>query len=136
MPLRKIKLLVVENKVEVRNYLLRVLVKLTLVESLRWVSSGEEAVNHYRHIRPDIILIGETSAGVMSGLETARWIREQNSAIRILIASSQIRAAFIAAGTGLFIDGHISVTASPSTFEDVIRVIMHDRLLTDMQNMN
>jgi two-component system, chemotaxis family, chemotaxis protein CheY len=49
-------------------------------------SNGEECVSIYAGLKPDIIIIDVFLTG-MNALETARIIREQNSAINIVICS-------------------------------------------------
>src|SRR5690349_19804179 len=58
------------------------------VEIIAHVISGEDAINHYAQLAPDVILVDIITEGI-TGLETARWIKEQSPSIKIILLSTQ-----------------------------------------------
>jgi len=51
-------------------------------------SEGQEACEKARNLRPDVILLDNSMPGV-SGYETARLIRQENSRVKILMLSQE-----------------------------------------------
>jgi DNA-binding NarL/FixJ family response regulator len=52
-------------------------------------SSGEEAVNFVSENPPDVFLLDIVMAG-MTGIEAARWIKEQTPQVKIILISSEV----------------------------------------------
>ncbi|MGD0129133.1 MAG: response regulator transcription factor [Terriglobia bacterium] len=75
------------------NHSIRQAIRSFLQEQQGWEVCGEaaggpEACEKARDLRPDLILLDNRMPGV-SGFETARLIRQENSQVKILILSHQ-----------------------------------------------
>lgn len=89
------------------------------------VKSGVEAMSQYRNMDPDIIFM-DMILNDMTGLEAARWIREQTKKIRIVLFSFELRLEFLLAGIDLGINGYLQKNADKETIENAIRALKQD----------
>lgn len=92
------------------------------VEIVGNVKSGVEVMSQYRNVDPDIIFMDMILCD-MTGLEAARWIREQTKKIRIVLFSYELRLEFLVAGIDLGINGYLRKNASREVIENAIRVL-------------
>jgi DNA-binding NarL/FixJ family response regulator len=87
------------------------------------VSSGEEALNLYPSFKPDIILIYMVMPG-MSGLETARWIKEQGERTPIILISEYIQEIFLLAAMDMKLQSYLTVNVSSSIIEHALHKLI------------
>lgn len=92
------------------------------VESVVWVPSGEEALGVYRILQPDLILMDIIQEG-MTGIESARTIREQDGKVRIVLVSESFNHEFLFVARESKLDGYIIRTYDPDVLKHVLENI-------------
>ena len=80
----KIRVLIVDDHVIVREGLHALLEAQPDIEVVGEATDGEEAVNKTREVQPDIVLMDITMPG-MNGLEATRHIRQHSPDVKILV---------------------------------------------------
>jgi DNA-binding NarL/FixJ family response regulator len=86
------------------------------------VSSGEEAVNLAEELRPNVILMDIMMRG-MTGIEAARWIKERDNAIKIILVSMEVNKELIAAGIKSGVDGYLHKDSEKDVLVEAIRTV-------------
>jgi DNA-binding NarL/FixJ family response regulator len=87
------------------------------------IETAEKAIDAYQGINPDIIFIDAHLEG-MSGFEVARFIKEQNSKIKIIILSEEFNLNFLRLTIDLKLEGY-----APKNFgKDSFKSMVHDVL--------
>jgi len=82
------RILLVDDNDRVRQAIRRFLQEMTEWEVCGEASGGPQACDRARELRPDLILLDNNMPGV-SGFDTARLIRQENSQVKILILSQE-----------------------------------------------
>lgn len=118
-----VKVLLVDDHTILRDGIASILNQIEGIEVVGGLSSGEEAVNEFATYHPDVILMDVMMRG-MTGLEATRWIKEQNSTIKIIIISSEIKKEFVSAGIKCGIDGYLPKDVDKATLVEAIRSVM------------
>ncbi len=85
-------------------------------------SSGEEAINLTNELNPDILLMDILMQG-MSGIEAARWIKEQNPNVKIILLSSEINEETVTRAVKAGVDGYLPKDTSRRTLLDAIEKV-------------
>lgn len=94
-------------------------------------ASGEEALGLVRELSPHVVLMDIVMKG-MNGIEATRWIKEQNSATKVILISTEVKKEFVSAGIKSGIDGYIPKDVSKETlFEAIQKVCNGERYFTD-----
>jgi DNA-binding NarL/FixJ family response regulator len=83
----QIKVLLADDHTILRDGIASLLSEAEEITIVGGVSSGEEVVNRFKEFAPHVILM-DIMMGGMNGLEATRWIKEQDSQIKIIIVSS------------------------------------------------
>ena len=86
------------------------------------VSSGEEAVNLAEELHPNVILMDIMMRG-MTGIEAARWIKERDSKIKIILVSMEVNKDLIASGIKSGVDGYLHKDSEKEVLVDAIRAV-------------
>ena len=86
----KIKVLIVDDHRLLRDGLAALLSQADDIDIVGSVPSGEEAVSVSPSLKPDVILMDIMMSG-MTGIEATRWIKEQDSNIKVILISSEIK---------------------------------------------
>ena len=86
-------------------------------------SSGEEAVTLLTTHSPNVFLMDILMRG-MNGIETTRWIKEQEPETKIILLSSEVNKDFIAAGIKAGINGYLPKDSTKETLIAAIRAVM------------
>jgi DNA-binding NarL/FixJ family response regulator len=121
--MNKIKVLLVDDHTLMRDGLASILYKTEDIVVVGTPSSGEEAINMTRDIKPDVVLMDIIMKG-MTGIEAARWIKEQDSSIKIILISMEVKKEFISAGIKAGIDGYLHKDSDKETLIEAIRAVM------------
>jgi len=121
-----IRVLLVDDHTLVREGVASLLRAAKDIEVVGGLSSGEEAVNTFATYKPNVILI-DIMMGGMNGLEATRWIKEQDSSIKIIIISSEIKKEFVAAGIKCGIDGYLPKDVDQATLIEAVRTVMQNK---------
>lgn len=117
-----INVLLVDDHTILRDGLASLLNQVEGIKVVGGVSSGEEAVNSLKTFNPDIILMDIMMTG-MTGLEATRWIKEQDSKIKIIIISSEVKKELVSEGIKCGIDGYLPKNVDKATLIDAIRSV-------------
>jgi DNA-binding NarL/FixJ family response regulator len=120
---KEIKVLVVDDHTILRDALTSMLNQIEGIKVVGGISSGEEAVNTFKTFAPDIILMDIVMGSGMTGIEATRWIKEQQSDIKIIIISSEIKKEFVSAGIKCGIDGYLPKDTDKGTLIEAIRTV-------------
>jgi DNA-binding NarL/FixJ family response regulator len=120
---KEIKILVVDDHTILREAMTSMLNQIEGIKVVGGISSGEEAVNLFKTFNPDIILMDIIMGGGMTGLEATRWIKEQDSNMKIIIISSEIKKEFVSTGIKCGIDGYLPKDTDKATLIEAIRAV-------------
>lgn len=87
------------------------------------VGSGEEAVNIANDLSPDVFLMDIVMRG-MTGIESARWIKDQNPQTKIILISGEVNKDYISEGIKMGIDGYLPKDTDKETLIDAINMVV------------
>jgi DNA-binding NarL/FixJ family response regulator len=103
-----------------------------ILKSISWVkiccivTSGTEAINRYAEAKPDIIFSDVVLRG-MSGLETARFIKEQSPLMKIVICSSKFETQFLLAVLSMRFDGYLPGYGNKTVIAETIKGVLKNK---------
>ncbi|MEX2234203.1 MAG: response regulator transcription factor [Cyclobacteriaceae bacterium] len=118
----KIKVLIVDDHRLLRDGLAALLGQADDIEIVGSVPSGEEAISIFPSLKPDIILM-DIMMGGMTGIEATRWIKEQDSNIKVILISSEIKKELVTAGIQCGIDGYLPKDVDFNVLHEAIRTV-------------
>ncbi|HYC86065.1 MAG TPA: response regulator transcription factor [Chryseosolibacter sp.] len=118
----KIKVLLVDDHTILRDGIASILSHVEGIQVVGGLSSGEDAVNSFKLYDPNVILM-DILMGGMTGLEATRWIKEQDSGIKVIIISSEIKKEFVSMGIKCGIDGYLPKDVDKETLVTAIRAV-------------
>jgi DNA-binding NarL/FixJ family response regulator len=102
----KTRVLIVDDHRLLRDGLAALLGQADDIEIVGSVPSGEEAISVFPSLKPDIILM-DIMMGGMTGIEATRWIKEQDTNVKVILISSEIKKELVTAGIQCGIDGYL-----------------------------
>src|SRR5687768_10570732 len=102
----KIKIIIADDHRLVREGMEAILSGVQEIEIAGLASSGEEAINLARSHRPDVVLMDILMPG-MNGIEAARWIKEIDQAIRVILVTMEVSKDYVSAGIKSGVDGYL-----------------------------
>lgn len=120
--MNKIKILVADDHQLVRDGIEAMIADVQDMQIVGMVSSGEEAINAARTHHPDVVLLDIIMPG-MNGIEAARWIKEIDDAIRIILVTMEISKEYVSAGIKSGVDGYLPKDTSKATLMEAIRAV-------------
>jgi len=120
---KKIRILIADDHGLMRQGLISLLEGETNIEIVGSVDSGESAVNIANAKSPDLILMDIVMRG-MTGIEATRWIKENNSTIKIILISSEMSKDYITTGIKSGIDGYLPKDSDKETLMKAIYTVM------------
>jgi DNA-binding NarL/FixJ family response regulator len=120
------RILLVDDHTLVREGIASLLRSVDGIEVVGGLSSGEQAVNEFANYKPNVILI-DIMMGGMTGLEATRWIKEQDSSVKVIIISSEIKKEFVSAGIKCGIDGYLPKDVDKATLVEAIQSVMQNK---------
>ncbi|MGC1240694.1 MAG: response regulator transcription factor [Chryseosolibacter sp.] len=118
----KIKILITEDHQLVREGIETMLAGVPDIEVIGAVASGEEAINLARSNKPDVVLMDILMPG-MTGIEAARWIKEIEDSIRVIMVTVEISKEYVSAAIKSGVDGYLPKNVSKSILLDAIRSV-------------
>lgn len=118
----KIRVLIVDDHRLLRDGLEALLNQAKDIEVVGSVASGEEAISIFPNVKPDVILM-DIMMGGMTGIEATRWIKEQDSRVRVILISSEIKKELVTAGIQCGIDGYLPKDVDLAVLGDAIRTV-------------
>jgi len=116
-----IRVMIVDDHRLLRDGLAALLSQMDDIEIVGSIGSGEEAINAFPNLKPDVILM-DIMMGGMTGIEATRWIKEQHKSVRVILISSEIRKDLVEAGIQCGVDGYLP--------KDVDINVLHQAILT------
>lgn len=122
----QVRILLVDDHTILRDGIATILKDVEGIEVVGGLSSGEEAVSKFADFAPDVILMDVMMKG-MTGLEATRWIKEQDSRVKIIIITSEIKKEFVSMGIKCGIDGYLSKDIDKNTLIEAIREVMQGK---------
>ena len=117
-----IKVLIVDDHRLLRDGLAALLKQAPDIQIVGSVPSGEEAINIFPTLRPDVILM-DIMMGGMTGIEATRWVKEQDSHVKVILISSEIKKELVTAGIQCGIDGYLPKDVDFNVLCDAIRTV-------------
>lgn len=117
-----IKVLIVDDHRLLRDGLAALLKQAPDIEIVGSVPSGEEAINMFPTLRPDVILM-DIMMGGMTGIEATRWVKEQDSHVKVILISSEIKKELVTAGIQCGIDGYLPKDVDFNVLCEAIRTV-------------
>jgi DNA-binding NarL/FixJ family response regulator len=118
----KTRVLIVDDHRLLRDGLAALLGQAEDIQVVGSVPSGEEAISIFPSLKPDIILM-DIMMGGMTGIEATRWIKEQDSQVKVILISSEIKKELVTAGIQCGIDGYLPKDVDLSTLREAIRTV-------------
>lgn len=124
MPIQsKIRVAIVDDHGLLRQGIHSMLQGIDQIEVIAAASSGEEAVTLLSTHNPDVYLMDIMMRG-MTGIEAARWIREQKPEIKIILISGEVNKEYIAAGIKAGVNGYLPKDSNRDTLIQAIQSVM------------
>ena len=120
--MNKIKVLIADDHQLVREGIQSMLSAADDIEVIGLVPSGEEAINATRANPANVVLMDIIMPG-MSGIEAARWIKEANSAVRVIIVTMEISKEYVSAAIKSGVDGYLPKDIGKETLLEAIRSV-------------
>jgi DNA-binding NarL/FixJ family response regulator len=118
----KTKVLIVDDHRLLRDGLAALLRAADDIEIVGSVPSGEEAISIFPSLQPDVILM-DIMMGGMTGIEATRWIKEQDSSVKVILISSEIKKELVTAGIQCGIDGYLPKDVDLDILREAIRTV-------------
>lgn len=118
----KIKILIADDHRLVREGVEAILSGVQEIEIIGVVASGEEAINLARSNRPNVVLMDILMPG-MNGIEAARWIKEIDPTIRIILVTMEVSKDYVSAGIKSGVDGYLPKDVSKKILLEAIRTV-------------
>lgn len=123
MSSERIKVVLVDDHTLMRDALAHTLQQHDEIQIIASLPSGEEMVNKFKVLQPDLILMDIVMKG-MTGIEATRWIKERNSSVKIILLSSEIKKEFVTAGIQAGIDGYLPKDVEKEILMKAIHAVM------------
>jgi DNA-binding NarL/FixJ family response regulator len=122
MVMEKIKILIADDHQLIREGIEAMVLGTPDMEVVGLVNSGEAAINVARLQKPDVVLL-DIVMPAMNGIEAARWIKEMDKSIRIILITMEISKAFVSEGIKAGVDGYLPKDISKRILMDAIRTV-------------
>jgi DNA-binding NarL/FixJ family response regulator len=90
------------------------------------INSGEELINEYDRLNPDLIFLDAVMWGI-SGFEIARLIKEQNKSVKIIICSSKFEREFLLAVLSLKLDGYLPGYGNEEVIRETLQTVVNNK---------
>ena len=104
--MNKIKILITDDHQLVREGIEAMFAGVSDIEVIGLAANGEDAINLAREHKPDVVLMDIVMPG-MNGIEAARWIKEIDNDIRIIILTMEISKDYVSAAIKSSVDGYL-----------------------------
>jgi DNA-binding NarL/FixJ family response regulator len=118
----KIKVLLADDHKLIRDGIEAMLLNTDDIQVIGSVSSGEEAINEARQNKPDVILM-DILMGGMTGVEATRWVKEFDTAVKVILVTMEISKDYVSAGIKSGVDGYLPKDIDKETLLEAIRTV-------------
>ena len=119
----RIKVVLVDDHTLLRDALAHTLQQHDEIQIVGSLPSGEDMVNKFKVLQPDLIIMDIVMKG-MTGIEATRWIKERNSSVKIILLSSEVKKEFVTAGIQAGIDGYLPKDVEKDILMKAIHSVM------------
>jgi len=123
---KTIQVLVAGSESKPFKEMVSVLKSMRGVKVLRIAASGEDVINTYSVLKADVIFL-DVVMEEMSGFETARFIKEQNKKIKIVICSNKFDREFLLSVLALKLDGYLPGYGNRDVIEETILSVANNK---------
>lgn len=120
--MERIRILIADDHELVRDGIEALISSAKDMEVVGLVASGEEAINAARANRPDVVLMDIIMPG-MNGVEAARWIKEIDDTIRVIMITMEVSKEYVSASIKSGVDGYVPKNSSKRVMLDAIRSV-------------
>ncbi|MEQ8244689.1 response regulator transcription factor [Fulvivirga sp.] len=120
--MNKIKILLVDDHQLLLEGIAALLDDIEFIRIVGKVSSGESAINEVSSSKPDIILMDIMMKG-MSGIEAAKWIKDSNQEVKIILISSDVTEELVHLAIQAGVDGYLPKKVDKETLVEAIRTV-------------
>lgn len=120
--MNKIKILIADDHKLVREGIESMLSGTADIKIAGLVSTGEEAINAARADHPDVVLMDVVMPG-MSGIEAARWIKDIDQNIRVILVTMEVSKDYVSAAIKSGVDGYLPKDIGKDTLLEAIRSV-------------
>jgi DNA-binding NarL/FixJ family response regulator len=120
--MERIKILITDDHQLVREGMEAMFQGVSDIEVVGLAANGEDAINLAREHKPDVVLMDIVMPG-MSGIEAARWIKEIDENIRIVILTMEISKDHVSAAIKSKVDGYLPKDIGKETLLEAIRSV-------------
>jgi DNA-binding NarL/FixJ family response regulator len=120
--MQNIRVLIADDHELVRDGFEALISSVEDMEVVGTASSGEEAINLVRTSHPEVVLMDIIMPG-MNGIEAARWIKEIDDSVRVILITMEVSKEYVSAGIKSGVDGYLPKDSSKDTLLDAIRSV-------------
>lgn len=117
-----IRILLVDDHTLVRDGLSSILSHVDGISICGSCSTGEEAIGMARTLSPDVVLMDIMMRG-MTGIEATRWLKEQDSKVRVILISMEVKKEYVTTGIKSGIDGYLPKDVSKNILVEAIHKV-------------
>lgn len=129
--MEEIRVLIADDHQLIREGIESMLSDVGKIKIVGIASSGEEAINVARSSSPDVVLMDIIMPG-MNGIEAARWIKEIDDTIRVVIVTMEISREYVSAAIKSGVDGYLPKNIGKEELvEGIVSVYGGDRYFND-----
>ncbi|QSE98816.1 response regulator [Fulvivirga lutea] len=122
--MKSIKVLLVDDHKLLLEGIDAMLSNLEFIKIIGKATSGEEAINEANDKNPDVVLMDIIMHG-MTGIEASKWIKEQNSEIKIILISSDVSEELVQLAIQAGVDGYLPKNVDKKTLVEAVKTV-HD----------
>lgn len=120
--MEQIKLLIADDHRLVREGIESMISRTEDIQVVGVAETGEDAINKVRELNPDVVLLDIVMPG-MNGVEAARWIKEMNDEVRIILLTMEISKDYVTAAIKSGVDGYLPKDIGKETLIEAIRSV-------------
>ena len=120
--MEKIKVLIADDHRLVREGIESMISGFQDLQVVGLAESGEDAINKVRELSPDVVLLDILMPGI-NGIEAARWIKEIDEQIRIIILTMEISKDYVTAAIKSGVDGYLPKNIGKETLREAVRAV-------------
>lgn len=120
---KKIQVAIADDHGLMRHGIVSLLEGVNDIQVVASVSSGEEAINVANDRSPNVFLLDIIMKG-MTGIETTRWIKDQNPDIKIILVSSEVSKEYLSEGLKMGIDGYLPKDTTKEMLVEAIHTVI------------
>ncbi|MEQ8925726.1 MAG: response regulator transcription factor [Fulvivirga sp.] len=120
--MNKIKIILVDDHQLLLEGIAAMLSNIEYINIVGKASSGEEAINEVEASKPDVVLMDIMMQG-MTGIEASRWIKEQNTGVKIILISSDVNEKLVQLAVQAGVDGYLPKNVHKETLIEAIKSV-------------